>query len=124
MTLIRHATLGVALAIYGVVGLWSFVKLGLPYPVALLIVHLSAVSVAYPVSSRWVFRKPILTLRKFFEFHVSYALQFPVSLIALALLIEVFEIRLVIAQALAMATASVTNFVMLRSLVFKKPALT
>lgn len=115
----RHILLGGALTICALLALPALAAVGVPYVLAQTFIHVSAVTVAYPISSRWVFGKRDLAWLALLKFHISYLFQLPVGLAVLIVGIEVLGTTLLVAQLASMAAASVVNFVGLRFLVFR-----
>lgn len=119
MPILRHLVLGVGLACFGVVTFALLVRSGTPYLLAQVIVHVTAVTLAFPISSRWVFGQDDLTWPALFKFHLSYSLQLPVAALVLFIGVELFGVATTLAQLAGMGAATVVNFVGLRWFVFR-----
>ena len=118
-TTLRFAALGVvntALTIALLILLTTV--LGLPYMAAYAIAHLTATTLAFFPSSRWVFRQQTDPISGLIKFHVGYAMQFLVAAVALVFLVEVLNIPVLPAQISAMALAALFSLTYQAKVVF------
>jgi putative flippase GtrA len=120
---LRFGVLGGGNTAFAVAGLWFLVRVvGLPYPLAHVLVHLSAVTLAYVPSARWVFKEPALSWRGLLTFHGAYLAQLAVSTVVLVALVDGLDVPLLSAQLVAMAAAIVTSFTLQLFVVFGRGA--
>jgi putative flippase GtrA len=119
--LVRYALVGTWNAIFGIslfAALTTAFGDWMPYLVALLIMHVVTVVVAYLLYRAFVFRVPVPLVAGFLRFESVYLSSLAINGLLLVLLVEVIGVAVVPAQVVALLTATAMTYLAHRRFTF------
>jgi len=119
----RYVAVGVWNTAFGIAlfaGLTTAFGSWMPYLVALLIMHVVTVLVAFALYRTFVFRVPVPIVAGFLRFEAVYLSSLAINAVLLVVLVEAFGVPLILAQAVALLTATAMTYVVNRRFTFAR----
>lgn len=108
--------------LYTALTLWVFHDVYLGYTLSLVVSYAIAITVAFVLYRRFVFRVTGHVVRDFFRFVAVYAVSIGINLVALPILVEFVRVPPILAQAIILVITTVISFVGHRSFSFRRAA--
>ena len=108
--------------LYSAFTLWVFHDVYLGYTLSLIVSYAIAITVAFVLYRRFVFRVTGHVVRDFVRFVAVYAVSIAINLVALPILVEFVGVPPILAQAIILVITTVVSFVGHRSFSFRRSA--
>lgn len=108
--------------LYSAFTLWVFHDVYLGYTLSLVVSYAIAITVAFVLYRRFVFRVTGHVIRDFVRFVAVYAVSIGINLVALPVLVEFVGISPILAQAIILVITTIVSFVGHRSFSFRRPS--